>query len=186
MGQKNDFPLFIFLACLLLAGAAAAQTQKTEVVQMARTVTAGMSIQSPSFGMNEYIPVEFTCKGKDTSPPLLVENVPAGAKSLAMIVDDPDAPAGTWVHWVQWNIPPETRLIEAGSAPKSAVQGINSWGKAAYGGPCPPSGVHRYFFKLYALNTMLSLGRGAGKRELEAAMRGHIIARAELVGLSRK
>ncbi|MDA8172286.1 MAG: YbhB/YbcL family Raf kinase inhibitor-like protein [Nitrospiraceae bacterium] len=194
MGRKNSFTVIFFLVSLIflavaaLNGAAARQTREMEVVQMARVVAAGtmMSIKSESFGMNEYIPVEFSCKGRDKSPPLLVENVPRGAKSLALIMDDPDAPAGTWVHWVLWDIPPGTRKIEAGSAPAGAVPGVNSWGKPGYGGPCPPSGVHRYFFKLYALDTRLSLGRGAGKRELEAAMRGHIIARAELLGLFKK
>ncbi|MDA8387128.1 MAG: YbhB/YbcL family Raf kinase inhibitor-like protein [Nitrospiraceae bacterium] len=153
---------------------------------MAGVTAARMSIKSPSFGSDGYIPREFSCKGKDINPPLALENVPEGAKSMALIVDDPDAPSGTWVHWVMWNIPPETGSIEAGSVPKGAVEGRNSWKKTGYGGPCPPSGVHHYFFRLYALDTMLTLGGGAQKGELEAAMKGHVIAKSELVGLFRK
>jgi hypothetical protein len=119
----------------------------------------------------------------DVNPPLMVENIPPKAKSLALIVDDPDAPRGTWVHWVVWNADPGTREIKEQSIPTGAIQGMNDFGNRGYGGPCPPSGTHRYFFKLYALDTALTLGPNATKAALEAAMKGHILAEAELIGL---
>ncbi len=111
------------------------------------------------------------------------EGVPAGTKTLALIMDDPDAPMGTWVHWVVYNIPPVSR-IEENSVPGS--QGVNNFRKEAYGGPCPPSGTHRYFFKIYALDTELDLVKGAAKGALEQAMQGHVLEEAELIGLYRK
>jgi hypothetical protein len=119
----------------------------------------------------------------DVNPPLMVENIPPKAKSLALIVDDPDAPRGTWVHWVLWNVDPGTREIKEQSIPTGATQGMNDFGNRDYGGPCPPSGTHRYFFKLYALDTALTLGPDANKAALEAAMKGHILDKAELIGL---
>ncbi len=142
-----------------------------------------LTISSPAFKHNEHIPKKFTCDGSDVSPQLLIGNIPAGTKSLALIVDDPDAPRGTWVHWVVWNISPDTKEIREGAVPSGALQGMNDFRQLDYGGPCPPSGTHRYFFKLYALDTLLSLGGGASKANLERAMEGHILARAELVGL---
>jgi Raf kinase inhibitor-like YbhB/YbcL family protein len=148
----------------------------------AREVTV-MNITSPAFKHNEMIPVKYTCDGADVNPPLLFEDVPANAKSLALIVDDPDAPRGTWVHWVVWNIAPDTREVPEKSVPKGALQGMNDFRKKDYGGPCPPSGTHRYFFKLYALDGVLTLGKNADKAALEAAMQGHIISQAEIIGL---
>jgi Raf kinase inhibitor-like YbhB/YbcL family protein len=146
----------------------------------------GLQIVSPAFKYNELIPKKYTCDGKDVNPPLLIENIPSEAKSLALIVDDPDAPVGTWVHWVVWNISPGTREIKEDSVPKGAQQGMNDFRKNDYGGPCPPSGTHRYFFKLYALDTVLNLGSKAKKSDLEGAMKGHILEKAELVGLYRR
>ena len=132
------------------------------------------------FNNMDRVPVKYTCEGEDVSPPLEVLGIPEGAKSLAVIMDDPDAPVGTWVHWVVWNLPVEN--IEEGSS--KGVKGKNSWGRLGYGGPCPPpgNGVHRYFFKVYALDAELGLGEGASKEELLKAMEGHILAKAELVG----
>lgn len=141
-----------------------------------------MKISSPAFRHNDSIPAKYTCDGADVNPPLRFEDVPPNAKSLALIVDDPDAPRGTWVHWVVWNISPDTREVPEDSVPKGALQGMNDFRKIEYGGPCPPSGTHRYFFKLYALDTLLTLGKNADKASLEAAMQGHIISRAELIG----
>ncbi|RMD67029.1 YbhB/YbcL family Raf kinase inhibitor-like protein [Candidatus Pacearchaeota archaeon] len=141
-----------------------------------------MEISSPAFAHNSPIPSKYTCDGQDINPPLTFANVPSSAKELVLIVDDPDAPAGVWTHWVVYNIPPQTAGIDENSIPANAVQGTNSWGKSAYGGPCPPSGTHRYFFKLYALNSPLQLSPGASKTELENAMQGKVIASAELVG----
>jgi Raf kinase inhibitor-like YbhB/YbcL family protein len=114
------------------------------------------------------------------------DNVPSEAKSLALIVDDPDAPVGMWVHWVVWNIDPSTREIAEDNVPRNAAQGKNDWKRNTYGGPCPPSGVHRYFFKLYALDTRLNLGTGTVKTDLEKAMHGHILGKAELIGLYKR
>jgi len=130
----------------------------------------------------EVIPDKFTCKGEDINPKLMISEIPASAKTLALIMDDPDAPMGTWVHWVMWNIP--LGNINENSAP--GTQGVNSWGKNKYGGPCPPSGTHRYFFKVYALDTTLKLPEGSTKQELLQAMKSHIIAQAELIGLYSK
>lgn len=145
-----------------------------------------LNLSSPSFKQNETIPSKYTCDGADVNPPLVIRNVPQGARSLALIVDDPDAPAGTWVHWVLWNIGPKTTMIDENSVPSAARQGMNDFRKRDYGGPCPPSGTHRYFFKLYALDTMPDLGPDATKASLERAMRGHIIAHAELIGTYTK
>ncbi len=145
-----------------------------------------LKLSSLSFKHNGSIPVKYTCDGKDINPPLTIENIPSNAKSLALIVDDPDAPAGTWVHWVLWNIGTATKEISENAVPTGALQGINDFRKHDYGGPCPPSGTHRYFFKLYALDVMLSLGPKTNKAELERAMKGHIIAQSELVGLYKR
>ncbi len=141
-----------------------------------------MIIQSPVIQPSRSIPSDFTCDGRNINPPLEISGVPVGAKSLALIVDDPDAPAGTWVHWTLWNIPPETTLIEEGSVPAGAIEGVTSFGKPGYGGPCPPSGTHRYFFKLYALDTLPDLPQTAKAADLEKAISGHVIEQAELVG----
>ena len=146
----------------------------------------GLQLVSPAFKHNEFIPEKYTCDGKDINPPLLIENIPSGTKSMALIVDDPDAPAGTWVHWVVWNISPDTKEMKESSVPEGAQQGVNDFRKHEYGGPCPPSGTHRYFFKLYALDTMLNLGSKAKKSDLEQAMKGHILEKTELVGRFRR
>lgn len=145
-----------------------------------------LTISSTAFRHNGMVPAKYTCDGTDVSPPLAIEGVPENATSLALIVDDPDAPAGTWVHWVVWNIDPKTKEIAEGSVPKGVKQGMNDFRKRDYGGPCPPSGTHRYFFKLYALDTLLSLGTGAEKADLERSMHGHLLARAEIIGLYRR
>jgi Raf kinase inhibitor-like YbhB/YbcL family protein len=140
-----------------------------------------MKITSAAFENNGSIPADYTCDGADVSPPLSFQNVPGNANSLAVIMDDPDAPMGTWVHWLVWNIPRNTTgLTQAQSIPYP--QGRNDFGDVKYGGPCPPSGTHRYFFKLYALDTMLQLPKGSTKQQLEAAMSGHILEEAQLIG----
>jgi Raf kinase inhibitor-like YbhB/YbcL family protein len=147
---------------------------------------AQMKISSSAFGHNGQIPTKYTCDGSDINPPLRFEGVPADAKSLALIVDDPDAPAGTWVHWVVWSIYPRSTEIRENSVPAGALQGKNDFNKRAYGGPCPPSGTHRYFFKLYALDTTLNIGANTTKATLESAMKGHILAEAQLIGLYKR
>lgn len=144
---------------------------------------AAVKIFSPEFQNNGMIPKKFTCQGADVSPPLIIEEVPKGAKSLTLIMDDPDAPMGTWDHWIVYDIPVVNEIGE-GSIP--GTEGLTGWGRTGYGGPCPPSGTHRYFFKLYALDKMLDLKEGASKAEVEAAIQGHILAKTELIGLYRK
>jgi Raf kinase inhibitor-like YbhB/YbcL family protein len=145
-----------------------------------------LQITSQAFHANGMIPSEYTCDGANGNPPLSIRNVPASARSLALIVDDPDAPGGTWVHWVLWNMGTDTTEIPATSVPGGALQGTNDFGKQNYGGPCPPSGTHRYFFKLYALDISPPLKPGATKEQLEEGMKGHILEKAELVGLYRR
>ncbi|MBW3015099.1 YbhB/YbcL family Raf kinase inhibitor-like protein [Candidatus Woesearchaeota archaeon] len=141
-----------------------------------------LEVTSSAFKANSIIPMRYTCDGEDISPELRVTGLPEGVKSLALIVDDPDAPRGIWVHWVVWNINADEILeIKEGSVP--GIQGINDFGKHEYGGPCPPFGVHRYFFKVYALDTEVNLEMNAGKTGLEEAMEGHILAKGELIGL---
>jgi len=144
---------------------------------------------STAFEQGEPIPVKYSCDGEDISPSLAWGDPPSGTQSLALIMDDPDAPGGTWVHWVLFNISPDLRELEEdlpitgkNQDPNAIFVGNNSWGRADYGGPCPPSGTHRYFFKLYALDTTISLLPGATKDELLNAMDGHILAEAELMG----
>jgi Raf kinase inhibitor-like YbhB/YbcL family protein len=148
---------------------------------------ASLTLTSPQFEHKGHIPQRYTCDGPDLNPPLAINGVPDGTQSLVLIVDDPDAPRGTWVHWVVWNIDPSVREIGEGVVPRGCLQGVNDFGKNAYGGPCPPSGTHRYFFKLYALDIKLNVGKGSRKADIEKAMSGHIAAQAELIGLySRK
>jgi hypothetical protein len=145
-----------------------------------------LRISSSAFGNNALVPVKYTCDGEDIAPPLSIEGVPEKARSLALVVDDPDAPAGTWVHWVVWNIDPKTAEIPEGSVPQGARQGMNDFRRLDYGGPCPPSGTHRYFFKLYALDTLLDLEKGADKAALERSLKGHLLAQTQIIGLYRR
>ena len=144
---------------------------------------SAMKLTSTAFKHNGNIPIQYTCQGDDINPPLSISDIPEGTKSLALIIDDPDAPSKTWVHWVVFNIPVTTEIQENIVPGK---QGYNDFGRNDYGGPCPPSGTHRYFHKLYALNKVLGLGEGITKSELEAAMKGNILAQAELIGLYKK
>jgi Raf kinase inhibitor-like YbhB/YbcL family protein len=154
-----------------------------------------LSITSPAFAAGAGIPKKYTCEGDDVSPALAWTGVPAGAKSLALIVDDPDAPdpaapKRVWVHWVLYNLPPTAAgLAEAGSPaalPPGTREGTNDWGKTGYGGPCPPVGRHRYFFKLYALDAELPDLKQPTKAALEEAMKGHVLEHAEIVGTYQK
>ena len=142
-----------------------------------------MKLTSPVFDNNEIIPKKYTCQGIDVNPPLEISHIPEGTKSLALVIDDPDAPGGTWVHWVVFDIPVSKKIEEASIPGK---QGGNDFGKQSYGGPCPPLGTHRYFFRIYALDTTLELQEGLSKGKLEKAMEEHILAQAELVGLYKK
>ena len=147
---------------------------------------AELKIASLAFQDNGAIPRQYTCDGQDINPPLMIENIPQGTKSLALIVDDPDAPMGIWVHWVLWNIPPNVKEIKENAVPAGAIEGMNDFRRHPYGGPCPPSGTHRYFFKVYALDTMLGISPDANKADLEKAMKGHILGQGELIGLYKR
>ena len=140
-----------------------------------------MKITSSAFQQGANIPSKFSCDGADTSPPLQIQEIPPEAKSLVLIVDDPDALSGLFTHWIAWNISPQTSMIAEGSAPKG-TRGTNDFGKSGYGGPCPPSGTHRYFFKIYALDQELNLAAGSKRAQLDSAMKGHVIAQGELMG----
>ena len=145
-----------------------------------------MKISSPAFLSYEKIPSNFTCKGENINPPLEFEGIPSSARSLVLIMEDPDAPSGTWIHWLLFNIPVSYEIKE-NSVPEGAIQGRNSWGANAYGGPCPPSGEHRYFFRLYAVDVKeLGLDSSADVRMVEQMMYNHVVAEAELVGLFSK
>jgi hypothetical protein len=139
-----------------------------------------MELTSSAFTDAGTIPDRYTCKGSDISPPLAIANVPTDTVSLALVMDDPDAPVGVWDHWVAFNIAPRETIPE--SVGNLGVGGNNSWGRTGYGGPCPPSGTHRYFFAIYALDTELDLAAGASKQEVLDALEGHLLAQATLVG----
>lgn len=139
-------------------------------------------LTSPAFNHGSQIPSKYTCDGENINPHLVIHGVPERAKSLALLMEDPDAPAGLWVHWVVWDISPETKEIREHTAPNGAWEGVNSGGEQGYAGPCPPPGTHRYFFRLFALDSRLKLPEASTKEALEAAMAGHILATAELMG----
>lgn len=150
-------------------------------------VTMAIEFSSSAFEDGAAIPKKYSCDGEDISPALSWDNLPAGTESLALIMDDPDAPRGTWVHWVVYDIPPESAgfpedVPATGEAPGGGKQGNNSWKRSGYGGPCPPGGTHRYFFKLYALDTVLGLETGVTKDRLLKAMEGHVLDQAQLMG----
>ena len=140
-----------------------------------------LSIKSPAFEHGKLIPKKYSCDGQDINPPLTIEGIPKEAKTFVLAVDDPDAPSGTFDHWIVWNIPASASKIGENTVP--GTEGMNSAREQGYMGPCPPSGTHRYFFKVYALDTELSLGASSRKKDVEKAMQGHIIAKGELVGL---
>jgi Raf kinase inhibitor-like YbhB/YbcL family protein len=139
-------------------------------------------LHSPAFAYGEMIPARYTCDGENISPPLSIENIPRYTESLTLIVEDPDSPGGLWIHWRLWNIPPATTFLNENAIPSGAVQGINSFGQAAYGGPCPHQGEHSYVFRIYALRQALHLPVEATDLMLRNALLGNVIAEADLVG----
>ena len=143
-------------------------------------------ISSPAFENGGEIPKKYGCDGANVSPPLKIDHVPSNTKSLALVFDDIDAPRGTYVHWVVWNIDPGLREIKENSLPEGAVQGVNDFKKLNYGGPCPPGRAHKYVLKIYALDTLLNLTPNGTKKDLEIAMKGHIISQAQLMGLYKR
>ncbi|MEK7662391.1 MAG: YbhB/YbcL family Raf kinase inhibitor-like protein [Patescibacteria group bacterium] len=142
-----------------------------------------MKISSTAFKDGERIPEEYTCDGNNINPPLAWEEIPAETKSMVLIVEDPDSPSGTWTHWTLWNIPPDSNKIDENNFAGGAIEGGTTFGSIGYGGPCPGTGTHRYFFKLYALDGVVNLKRGALPGELLRAIDGRIIDKAELMGL---
>lgn len=173
----------IFWLIVLPAIAGCAVSPSPAAQPAPQQASKAMVITSTAFAAGEPIPAQYTCTGADTSPPLAWADAPAEAQSFALIFDDPDAPGGTWVHWLLFNLPADTRSLTENTAPPNGTRtGKNSWGRTDYGGPCPPSGTHRYLFKLYALDTPLNLDNGATKTELLSAMDGHILAETSLMG----
>ena len=178
------------LACILLAGMLASPVVHADPAMPPDTV---LSITSPAFPANGPMPSRYTCEGEGLSPPLQWSRLPSGTRSLALIVEDPDAPDPaaprmTWVHWVIYNLPVNVSGLEqaAQSLPPGARSGHNSWDRDAYGGPCPPIGRHRYFHRLYALDTMLPDLDHPTAAQLRQAMQGHVLAQAELIGTYQK
>jgi Raf kinase inhibitor-like YbhB/YbcL family protein len=172
--------VFIITCCYLKVNAQTIDENEGEVMME-------LNIKSPAFESGEFIPKKYTCDDVNISPPLEWTELPDGVKSIALICDDPDAPMGTWVHWVIYNIPPTTNKLSENIPTEKvlengALQGTNDFHKIGYGGPCPPGGTHRYFFKVYALDTELDLGEGATKEVLLNGMQSHILAEGELVG----
>jgi Raf kinase inhibitor-like YbhB/YbcL family protein len=147
------------------------------------TTTSTLAITSNAFRPNDFIPSRYTCQGENVNPPLSIENIPPGTRSLVILVEDPDAAGETFDHWITWNIAP-VNLIAENTAP--GIEGENGFGEVHYKGPCPPTGTHRYFFKVYALDTMLDAKEGADKKTIEHLMESHVLASGELVGQYRK
>jgi Raf kinase inhibitor-like YbhB/YbcL family protein len=174
----RSFIVFLIAALLMISSSGATGKEGKKMGEF--------RISSPAFENNGAIPSRYTCDNIDVNPPLLIENVPSTAKSLVLIVDDPDAPGRTWVHWAVWNIDPGVSEIKENSVPKGGMEGINDFRKHAYGGPCPPSGTHRYFFKLYALDRTLDIASHSEKTHVEKAMNGHVVARTQIMGKYRR
>lgn len=178
----------IIAATLLVACQGQSRSTESAIPRTGEEVTMGFQISSPAFQSGEKIPVKYTCDGPDVSPPLQWTPPPEGTKSLVLISDDPDAPAGTWVHWVLYGLSPETTSLPE-NVPKQkevlggARQGVNDFGRIGYGGPCPPRGApHRYFFKLYAVDIPTDLEPGLTKRQILDAIKGHVLAETQLMG----
>jgi hypothetical protein len=178
------------IAALIFLLAICSATGFSEVEPKGNTLVK-IELESPAFREGDMIPPEYTCDGKDISPPLEWSGAPGGTKSLALISDDPDAPAADWVHWVVYDLPPDLTALSAAvpkmeKPPFGGTQGRTDFGDIGYGGPGPPGGTHRYFFKLYALDKALGLEAGVTKKELLKAMQGHILAEARLMGKYRR
>ncbi len=145
-----------------------------------------MKLTSPAFAQNGEIPPAYTCDGINRHPPLTFSEIPAGAQSLVLRVEDPDAPTKVFTHWLIYDLPPSTQQIPEGEIPLHSTEGVNDFGTRGYQGPCPPSGTHHYVFQLFALDTEIGLPEGALKEDVQAKMNGHVLAHAELVGIYRR
>lgn len=174
----------LMLAHLVYLGSACKPNPSEAVIESESPGSIQMA--SSAFAEGEFIPARYTCDGENLSPPLMWSAIPQSAESVALIMDDPDAPAGIWVHWVIYDLPPNLDGLDEG-ATEIGVDGVNSWNNTGYGGPCPPPGnPHRYYFKLFALDTELYLQSGAPKADIEKAMQGHILAKGQLMGKYRR
>ncbi len=169
------------MLALCLAACSSDGAARLEHTATQATEEFGMELTSPAFAHEAAIPDRYTCEGSDLSPPLQLANIPTDTVSLAVVMDDPDAPAGVWDHWVEFDIQPRESIPEA--VGDLGTPGTNSWGRTGYGGPCPPSGTHRYFFTVYALDSELDLPAGATKAQALNALEGHVLAQATLMGL---
>ena len=181
--MKNFVLVVLILLVIIIGGIFVTRRTETPSKQAPQLSTIKtMEITSSSFQNNKSVPKKYSCDGLNISPPLTVSNVPSAAKSLALIVSDPDAPGGDFVHWIVWNISPTTTEIAEGTTPKGSVVGKNDFGKKSYDGPCPPSGTHRYIFTLYALDTVLKLDSEAQKIDVQKTIAGHNVSAASLIG----
>ena len=182
-----SYILMLTLILIFIIGCNQRQEKQIEIEEKNQEnyEVLNMKLTSSAFAHNGTIPSEFTCDGQNINSQLSISDVPANAKSLVLIVDDPDAVVGVWDHWVVFDMPPSTKQIAQNSQPDGVV-GKNSGGRNSYQGPCPPSGTHRYFFKLYALDTKLDLPEGSSKDELEKEISGHVIEKTELIGLYKR
>ena len=186
--QRRTLPMVLSLFLLSSCGPRDEDRPSEQTGRGLEDVPMSLQLSSPAFPHGEAIPAKYTADGADVSPPLQWSDPPAETRSFVLICDDPDAPRGTWVHWLIWNIPADARRLPEGiptkrELPDGARQGTNDFGRIGYGGPAPPPGKpHRYFFRLYALDTVLDVPAGARRPELEQAMQGHVLARGELMG----
>lgn len=178
--------LSIAAALLLVTSCSERRPHEAAAAVQTKAPSNGMTITSPAFAVNQEIPRKYGCSGTNTSPPLSFAGAPAGAKSLALIVEDPDAPGGLFTHWVVWNIPTTTTTVAEGQPPAGGTEGKSSYGKAGWGPPCPPDGGHRYIFDLFAIDAELTLPPSTGREELLSAMKGHVLAQAALTGRYRR
>jgi Raf kinase inhibitor-like YbhB/YbcL family protein len=193
MKSKSLIIGFVGILLIVLAGAifyfnsapAAPKPVETTTKSQITVTRTLMKLTSSVFEHNQNIPSKYTCDEDDINPPLSIMEIPEGAKSLALLVDDPDAPVGDWVHWLVWNIPPTTTEIAENTTP-AGIEGTTDFNRTGWGGPCPPSGTHRYFFKLYALDIELDLDTSARKADFLSTIEGHILEKTELIGLYQR
>lgn len=178
--------IILIVLVLIVGGIGLYIWQRPDSPQLESKLNGNMKLTSSAFENNQTIPSKYTCDGEDINPPLEIQEIPETAQSLVLIVDDPDAPMGTWAHWLVWNIDPSIVSIKENSIPEGAVQGQNSFGKQDYGGPCPPSGTHHYYFKVYALDIKLELDSSSDKKDLESVIQNYILDQAELIGLYQR
>lgn len=196
---SRNWKVLVLIVLVVAVGAVAILFVGKGAKKAPGAVTSGQKVQespgiklstvkliSSVFENNQLIPQKYTCDGEDVSPPLKISDVPDAARSLVLIVDDPDAPSGDWVHWTVWNIDPKTTEVAENSVPDDGIEGLTDFGKSGWGGPCPPSGTHHYQFKLYALDSTLNLSSSSKKVDIEEAMEGHILDQTLLVGLFKR